>query len=38
MMNALPLLTVVDEDGCLNKKMMDEFLFDDLEYSEKILL
>ncbi len=34
MMNALLLLTVVDEDGCLNEKLRVEFLFDVLEYSK----
>jgi len=34
-MKALPLLPVINEDECLNKKMMDAFLHDVAVYAEK---
>jgi len=36
-MKALPSLPVIDEDNCLNKKMMDAFLYDITLYSENRL-
>ena len=35
-MKALPLLPVIDEDDCLNKKTMDKFLLDVFMYSKRL--
>lgn len=35
---ALPLLPVIDEEDCLNKKSMDSFLYEVVMYSKKVLL
>ena len=37
-MKVLPLLPVIDEEDCLNKKRMDTFLSDIERYSKKVLL
>lgn len=37
-MAALPLLPVIDEEDCLNKKMRDDFLDKVIQYSEKLYL
>ena len=35
-MTHLPMLPVIDEEACLNKKVMDKFLLDILIYSEQL--